>query len=185
MDRRGKSGRFGDEDEEREIIIITPRDPSVVTPPTERQGPAKQSIFIFNPNQPPPPILATRFFTPPPWPENLEGENLTILPVVGPILALTEEQMETPPGFGRFVSFEEAINPARMERALERREVREEMRERGESGRRGLSGERRGESGERTERRERRRRKRRDEPILGSDTRENPTMDWPSGGGAE
>ena len=90
-------------DADDEILFISPRDPNVVTPPTELQGPPLQSRFIFNPNQPWPPVLATRFFTPPPWPENLEGDNLTILPVVGPFLALTPEQMETPPGFGRFV----------------------------------------------------------------------------------
>lgn len=90
-------------DRDDEILIISPRDPNVVNPPTELQGHPLQSRFIFNPNQPWPPVLATRFFPPPPWPENLEGENLTIEPVVGPFLALTEEQMETPPGFGRFV----------------------------------------------------------------------------------
>lgn len=140
-----------------QIVIISPRDPNVVTPPTELQGPPLQSRFIFNPNQPWPPVLATRFFPPPPWPDNLLGENLTIEPVVGPFLALTEEQMETPPGFGRFVSFEPALNPLREERALERREVREDLRE---------------------DRRERRSRRRRSD-----DGGPGNVQDWPSGGG--
>ena len=168
------------EDLEREILFVEPRDPSVVHPPTELQGPAWQSRFIFNPNQPPPPVLATRFFPPPPWPENLEGDNLTIMPVVGPFLSLTEEQMETPPGFGRFPPgsqfeglFAEA--PYRRERRLARRqgiEAREERREERMEDR----------LEERTERRRRGRPRR--EPLE-SDTRERPTSDWPSGGGAE
>lgn len=148
-----------------EISIISPPDPNVVTPPTELQGPALQSVFIFNPNQPPPPVLATRFYPPPPWPENLEGENLTIMPVVGPILALTEDQMETPPGFGTFVSFEPALNPLRVERTLERRETREEL------------GERR-HSEEREERRGRRGRR-----LRSDDGGPGNVQDWPSGGG--
>lgn len=161
--------RFFDNDDQ--FVIITPRDPHVVVPPTPRQGPPLQSVFIFNPNQPPPPVLATRFFTPPPWPENLEGENLTILPVVGPILALTEEQMETPPGFGRFFRFEEDTDPLMVQKAMQREEVREELREdRGEDRGRGRRG---------------RRRRNGEGPILESETRERPTMDWPSGGGGE
>jgi hypothetical protein len=92
----------GEPDRDDEILFIQPRDPAVVTPPTELQGPPLQSRYIFNPNQPPPPVLATRFFPPPPWPENLEGDNLTIEPVVGPFLSLTPQQMAVPPDFGRF-----------------------------------------------------------------------------------
>ena len=82
----------GDRDDE--ILIIQQADPDVVHPPTDLQGQPWQSRFIFNPNQPPPPVLATRFFPPPPWPENLEGDNLTIEPVVGPMLSLTPEEMD-------------------------------------------------------------------------------------------
>lgn len=142
----------GDDEDEDEFSIITPPDPKVVHPPAPEQGLPWQSIFIFNPNQPVPPVLASRFFPPPPWPENLEGENLTILPVVGPILALTEEQMETPPGFGTFFGsiMHGMRDPHRRERRLQAREAErsEERRE-----------ERREE--EREERRERRSRRRR------------------------
>ena len=121
------------EELEGSINIISPRDPNVVTPPTELQGPPLQSRFIFNPNQPWPPVLATRFYPPPPWPENLEGENLTIEPVVGPFLALTEEQMEVPPNFGRFpviASFSRGRSlDFREDRREERAEEREERRE--------------------------------------------------------
>jgi hypothetical protein len=144
-----------------EIHFIQIRDPDVVTPPTELQGPPLQSRFIFNPNQPWPPVLATRFFPPPPWPENLEGENLTIEPVVGPHLALTPHQMEVPPGFGRFVpgaEFSEAsfarygYGPdRRMERREDRRDDRREV-------------EAREERREERETRRRRRRRDRDEP---------------------
>lgn len=157
-------------DRDDEIIIISPRDPSVVVPPTELQGPPLQSRFIFNPNQPWPPVLATRFFPPPPWPENLEGENLTIEPVVGPFLALTEEQMEVPPGFGRFPPgsrFEglSAMDPSRRERILARRQSARAHEERQE---------------EREERRERRRRRPRSD-----DGGPGNVQDWPSGGGGE
>jgi hypothetical protein len=121
-------------DVDNEILFIDARDPNVVHPPTELQGEPWQSRFIFNPNQPPPPVLATRFFPPPPWPENLEGENLTIEPVVGPFLSLSEEQMETPPGFGRFppgFEIEGAFFPfyGRSDRRRDRREDRGERRE--------------------------------------------------------
>ena len=106
--------------------------------------------------------MSTRFFPPPPWPENLEGDNLTIIPVVGPFLALTPEQMETPPGFGRFVpgldfdAFRGRIHygdwpgrsgrgrsggERREERQEERMEAREERNERRRRRRRGRSGE--------------------------------------------
>lgn len=144
-----------------EIIIITPRDPAVVHPPTDLQGPPWQSRYIFNPNQPWPPVLATRFFPPPPWPENLEGDNLTIEPVVGPFLALTPEQMETPPSFGRFPpGFSPFLNPNLRERRLEERAVERELNE------------------DRPRRRGRPRRER-------AENNERPTSDWPSGGGAE
>lgn len=128
---------------------ITPPDPKVVHPPTPLQGLPWQSVFIFNPNQPWPPVLASRYFPPPPWPENLEGENLTILPVVGPILALTEEQMEMPPGFGGFFPLRGARNPALMEKIEQREDAiqeerREERGERGERRRRRRNGDRDG-----------------------------------------
>lgn len=167
------NGDDDDDDDDRSIMIITPRDPAVVHPPTELQGHPWQSRFIFNPNQPWPPVLATRFFPPPPWPENLEGENLTIEPVVGPFLALTEEQMETPPGFGRFVPSREpesetGIDPGMAERMRQRANVRDEIRE-----------EERGE--ERRERRRRGRPRRERGEERGEERREG----WNEGRGAE
>lgn len=144
MQQRLEEPNGEEEREEREhtIMLVEPRDPAVVHPPTERQGEPWQSRFIWNPNQPPPPVLATRFFPPPPWFENLEGDNLTILPVVGPFLSFTEEQVEVPPGFGRFPEFFERehrlfsrsgsryFDRPREERREDRIEAREERRER-------------------------------------------------------
>lgn len=139
MQQRLENGEEGNGDRDRDtmIMFVEARDPNVVHPPTELQGEPWQSRWIFNPNQPPPPVLATRFFPPPPWPENLEGDNLTIMPVVGPFLALTEEQMETPWDFGRFprgTEFEGLLaeEPYRRERRLARHQgirAREERRE--------------------------------------------------------
>jgi hypothetical protein len=102
------------------------------------------SRFIHSRNQPPPPVLATTIFPPPEWP--LDSDDWTIMPVVGPIMALTEEQVETPPGFGRFPP---GFRPVGIE---ERREERlEERGERREDRRRGRRRRDRDELGERRE----------------------------------
>jgi hypothetical protein len=141
------------------LEVVTPDDPLVV--PWPRSPGPITSIFINSRNQPPPPVLASTVFPPPQWP--LDGDDWTIMPVVGPIMALTEEQLETPPGFGGFWPIGASgvmwgqRDPNRRERRLQRAAGRREERMEERFERR----EERAE--EREERRGRRRREREEE----------------------
>jgi hypothetical protein len=138
-----------------EFEFVSPPDPLVVPYPGELEP--ITSIFITSRNQPPPPVLATRVFPPPLWP--LPHNDQTILPVVGPIMALTPKQVATPPGFATafgqhvFGSPDPAMHTRAEQREAEHREERHEHRE---------------------ERSERRRRRNGDRERLPGDDRERP-----------
>jgi hypothetical protein len=146
-----------------EFEFVTPPDPFVVPWPGDLEP--ITSIFITSRNQPPPPVLATKVFPPPLWP--LPPDDQTIMPAVGPIMALTPEQVATPPGFATPFGAEMFgdRDPSRRERHMQREEGREERRD-------DRRDDREVRAEEREERRSERRRRRngdRDRVLSGDD----------------